>query len=294
VRQLRGGLHIRYVRTRELAEQIVRRHAGALADHAQRPTDPEAIHQARVATRRLRAALRVFKGALPAEAEPVKDELTWIARQLGAVRDLDVQIERLQTNAAQLDVAEAVVPHAVWLGTQRQQALSACAEALESARFASLGRNLEELTPGSLDEDEPVKEYAPRTLRQVAKKLRKRADALDRRSPDADFHQVRIRAKRLRYTCEFFEPLYDKSARKLIDACTDLQDLLGDQQDGIVATRRIHEAIQSAAAAWPAEAVLALGQVVQWEAEHRGDIRRRFKPTYAKVDRAWRRLRNAL
>jgi CHAD domain-containing protein len=142
--------------------------------------------------------------------------------------------------------------------------------------------------------DEPVEDFAARRLRQAAKKVRNRAKGLDRGSSNADFHQVRIAAKRLRYTCEFFEPLYAKRARKVIAACTELQDLLGDQQDGIVATRRIHEAIQTTAANWPAGTALALGQVVQWEADHRRAIRRRFKGTYREVTRAWRRLRESL
>jgi CHAD domain-containing protein len=145
-------------------------------------------------------------------------------------------------------------------------------------------------TPG----DGLLEDDAPWRLRRAFRQLRKRAEPLRVSSPPADFHQARIRAKRLRYTCEFFEPAYGKRARQLIASSTALQDLLGDHQDGIVNSQRIHEAIQTAAAEWPAETSLALGQVVQYEAQRGEQLRRHFKRTYAGVEADWQRLKRAL
>ena len=57
--------------------------------------DPEELHDMRVATRRLRAALSLFEGVLPVRAQVFRQELGWVAGLLGAVRDLDVQLENL-------------------------------------------------------------------------------------------------------------------------------------------------------------------------------------------------------
>src|SRR5690606_18087206 len=58
--------------------------------------DIEALHQMRVSTRRLRATIRVFDAILPPAMEHFRDELQWVGHELGAVRDLDVQIEGLE------------------------------------------------------------------------------------------------------------------------------------------------------------------------------------------------------
>jgi len=56
--------------------------------------DPEQLHQMRVSTRRARAALRVFDSVLPASLLEARDELPWVAQALGAVRDMDVLLDR--------------------------------------------------------------------------------------------------------------------------------------------------------------------------------------------------------
>ena len=77
--------------------------------------DPEGLHQMRVATRRLRAALRLFEQVVPTDAEALRAELKWLATSLGAVRDLDVQLESLRHTADGLHPApEALMPVVAW------------------------------------------------------------------------------------------------------------------------------------------------------------------------------------
>src|SRR6266699_3130798 len=99
--------------------------------------DPLHVHQMRVATRRMRAALRLFADVQPAEAGGLNDELNWIAGQLGAARDLDVQVRRLREAAAELGLSEVLVPYGAWLEEQRRRAQAELARAIESPRFAS-------------------------------------------------------------------------------------------------------------------------------------------------------------
>jgi triphosphatase len=282
--------------TGELALEVLRRNATAFAEHAPQSRgggDAEHVHQTRVATRRLRAALRVFRDVLPPEVGALKEDLSWIASLLGPVRDLDVQVRRLQSIAIELGVSQALMPYGAWLEEQRQRTQVAFAQAFESERFMTLTEHLRQVDALTVDspDDGPLKDQAPRRLRRPFRQLRKRADGLRPSSPLTDFHQARIRAKRLRYAVEFFETVYGKPARRLIKDATDLQDLLGEHQDGVVSTQRIHEAIQTIAATWPAETSLALGQVVQSEAQRGESLRRQFKPAYRDLRVAWRRLR---
>jgi triphosphatase len=285
--------------TGELALQVLRQHAAAFSAHASQAggdNDPEHVHQTRVATRRMRAAIRLFGDVLPPAAAGLNDELRWIASQLGPLRDLDVQASRLEENATCLGLADALTPYAAWLEAERRRALTAIASAFASQRFQALSQQLAELdswTPNP-ETDRPALEEGPQRLRRAYRRLRKKASSLDTDSPATEFHKARIRAKRLRYATEFFETLYGGPARRLVRRTVDLQDLLGAHQDGIVSNQRMREALQTAAEGWSAETALALGRVVQWEVERGTDLRRRFPATYREVKDAWKRLRRAL
>ena len=83
----------------EVAFAVLRRQFAEMRDHepgTRLGEDPEELHDMRVPTRRMRAAMKVFQGALPERAGWLREELRWVAHALGDVRDLDVQIERLQ------------------------------------------------------------------------------------------------------------------------------------------------------------------------------------------------------
>jgi triphosphatase len=293
------GAVTRPTTTGELALQVMRQQATLFAEEvpqAQLGADPEHVHDARVATRRLRAALRLFEDILPESSEGLDVELRWIAGYLGPVRDLDVQMKRLSAIAAELGLSDAVSPYAAWLDQQRERAQVSFDAAFQSDRFVGLTERLRQLNDLAPDElgDVPLEDDAPRRLRQTYGKFRTRADGLCPSSPAELFHRARIGAKRLRYAAEFFEPLYGKPARRVIVAATAVQDLLGDHQDGIVNTQRIEEAVRAAGAEWPPESTLALGQLIQWEANHGVKLRHQFNSAYRDVRSAWRRLRSKI
>ncbi len=103
--------------------------------------DPEDVHQARVATRRLRSDLRTFGPLLDAAwARPLSSELGWIAGLLGAVRDADVLLERLQAQSELLPKVDAVAAEDLLRGLERQQADATVAlhRAMSSARYTAL------------------------------------------------------------------------------------------------------------------------------------------------------------
>jgi triphosphatase len=282
--------------TGELAIHVLTQHAAIfleLAPDARSGHDPRAVHQMRVAARRLRAALRLFADLLPfPEASHLNRELQWIASQLGHVRDLDVQLRRHDEIAAELRLEDALAPFRAWLTEdQRRPAQAILEDALRSARYVELVQALRRAETWSPAIDARLADDAPRRLERAFKALASRAGRLDDDSPTGDFHQVRIRAKRLRYATEFFAPVYGKPAERLVKRLTALQDLLGDLQDGVVGEQRVHAVMEAAGAAWPADTLLALGQVLQLNAQRATQIRRAFRKAYADVTgKTWRRL----
>src|SRR5205085_1488500 len=99
----------------------------------------DAVHDMRVATRRLRAAISTFHEALPADFQRLRDELRWFGRVLGEVRDLDVHIQALhdeQWSAPDAgDGRQALIDK---LRSQRDGARSRLVDALNSHRFEAL------------------------------------------------------------------------------------------------------------------------------------------------------------
>ncbi|MEZ4501093.1 MAG: CHAD domain-containing protein [Dehalococcoidia bacterium] len=129
----------------EAARAALRGQLAALLTHepaARLGVDPEGVHQMRVATRRLRAGIRLFRDALPPDWSEARQELRWLAGALGVVRDLDVQLESLEAWArdAEADPEEhtarvEVVRH---LETRRTEARDALLAALDSPRYTAL------------------------------------------------------------------------------------------------------------------------------------------------------------
>jgi len=278
--------------TGDLAVLVLQRNTTALLEHApgaRAGADPHHVHQMRVATRRMRAALRLFADVLPSDADSLNDELKWFASQLGPVRDLDVQMQRMRTTASALGISEPLVAYAGWLEDQHHSARTRLADAFESRRFGALVQHLQRLDAWSIEDSLPVLVDAPRRLRRAYRQLRKYADAVGDRSSSAALHAVRIRGKRLRYTAEFFEESYGKRVIQLVERVVILQDLLGNLQDGIVSRHLIQEAVQSSSGASSAQTALALGQLVQFEAEREKEIRAAFPQAYKSVRQAFRR-----
>jgi CHAD domain-containing protein len=214
--------------------------------------DPEAVHQARVATRRLRSTLRTFRSLLEPEwTTRLRDELKWLADLLGAVRDADVLLERLQEHLAALPDADAKAGRRLLggLAERREADRERLLAAMGGPRYTTLLDDLvaaagaPQLLPGA---DRPAAEVMPPLVRKPWKKLRKTVRAAGPDPADEQLHQIRIRAKRARYAAEAVEPVIGKPAEKFADAAADLQDVLGDQHDAVVGEAWLREAAHGA------------------------------------------------
>ena len=125
----------------EVAFAILRRQFAAMRAHepgTRLGEDPEELHDMRVATRRMRAALKLFSAALPEQAGFYRNELKWVAGALGEVRDLDVQIEQLEgLSSEQEEDREAFGEVVKALRERRAEARERMLEALDSDRYDS-------------------------------------------------------------------------------------------------------------------------------------------------------------
>jgi CHAD domain-containing protein len=250
--------------------------------------DPEALHQMRVAIRRLRSDLRTFGPMLDsAWASALRDELRWIGDLLGPVRDLDVQILRLGERAPDLEADLA--PMIAGLKDRRERARQSLLQALRSDRYRSLLDRLVEAVhePAVLAEGAGASSgQAVRPLLDAAwKRLKRQEETLSAGADDADYHQVRIRAKRLRYAAEAVAPAMGKESeatKQLASRAADLQDLLGSLQDARIAV----EEIDRARAEHPDDARLAFaaGRLIEREAQLASAARKGHPG-------AWKRLR---
>ncbi len=206
--------------------------------------DPEPVHQMRVAVRRLRSALAVFR---PAIASPAVDrlvaDLKAFGTRLGPSRDWDVFMnETLRDVLAAVpdDARLSRLAHAA--ERRRHTAYLTLREFLAGPEFRQLGIDLAWLASAqSWQADLPPEaedvlqtgllSFAGSVLHRRHRKLLAAGDHIDDLDP-AGLHAVRLRAKRLRYTVEMFAALFPgKAPRRFLRRLSALQERLGELND---------------------------------------------------------------
>lgn len=216
----------------------------ALEDGVRRSDDPEFVHDMRVATRRMRSALRLLSGYYPTRrVKKLMRSLRWLARALGKVRDLDVLLADLHRRddpalGALIEAAQA----------KRAKALRKLNAALDSSDYAAL---ISRLTAFALDQNDPLVGLAPMPVevRHVLPVLLHQQLAMVRgfdslftedSTPDYEtFHALRIAFKQLRYATSDFLDLLGGSAEAFISEMKAVQDHLGRLNDVVVFANRL-------------------------------------------------------
>ena len=215
---------------------------------------PEGIHQMRVALRRLRSALAAFKDLLPVEdRRSMSDELKWLLDTLGAARNLDVfATDLLPAAKLKLRHHPGMDDLSAALESSRQTAYDRVKEAILSERHASgmlrLSRWFEACAWRDRPGTEPVKgvaapigKLAPHVLDRRWRQLRRRSKGFGGQTPH-ERHKLRIAAKKLRYSVELLEALFDRQEIEgFVKRLKRLQDNLGYNNDVRVAHQIIHD-----------------------------------------------------
>ncbi len=288
-----------------VALAVLRRHFSALLTKepgTRLGDDIEELHDMRVASRRLRAALSLFRDVLPPAALELRDELGWVGQQLGAVRDLDVQLEQLDGWLAEVpeEDRDALAALRELLEEQRAEARAAMLEALDSRRYEAFvsrfGRTLRarhsrRTGPSSL----PALAVAPDLIEGRWAPFRKGANRIGPASPAAEYHRLRIHCKRLRYALEFLGDLYPGAARPVIRRLVSLQDLLGLHQDADVAIERLRRLAGERGAELRPETIFAMGEIAERYRQNMAELRAEFPSTYGRMKgRSWKSFRKLI
>lgn len=271
--------------------------------------DPEELHAMRVAIRRLRSALDVFSDAFAPRRSTLEAELRWIAGELGAVRDLDVQLARATEAATWAEdrlghgAGTALASLYERIDSKRVAARARLGDALDTARWGALTRDVVALARvdlGALPPESrvsasaalaPLIEQRRRDARDAARTARQSGDA-------RDFHRLRVRVKRLRDAVEFTSVLYGKPARRYARKLVRLQDELGRIQDAEVGAAWLHDialADDHDTRPLPPEAVFAMGGLAERDRQESEALRTALRSPRRRLDgRAWDRLRTAM
>jgi CHAD domain-containing protein len=202
--------------------------------------DPEALHQMRVATRRIRAILRAVRPFLAPEwTEHVRQEVGWISSLLGEVRDWDVLLESFRENFHDISSEDPRAFQSILkeFEDQRSQARAGLLEALRSHRYLHLLNRLEDSLPHLPFQPTPL------TLEDLAQKaflkLQDFVQASHSLFPKPELHRTRILLKRARYAVELAKTRLEKRAKRFLKQAKRGQDLLGQHHDAMVAEQRL-------------------------------------------------------
>jgi CHAD domain-containing protein len=249
---------------------------------------PEDIHQARVATRRLRSDLRTFDAVLdPVWVSHVRLDLKWLGSALGEVRDADVLTGQLTSIPEEIGVR---------LAGQRAEAAERISEVLADDRYLLLLDHLHAATnrppfvssEGDIHPEDRADKVLPSLVGARWHALRRQVRKAGHDPSDGRLHRVRIKAKQLRYAAEAATPVMGMAAGRTAKAAEDLQTLLGEHHDAVTAESWLRERAKdgvSPAGAFEAGRMAAEQQRLQHKLRH--GWRRTWAPLAKPKRRRW-------
>jgi CHAD domain-containing protein len=230
------------------------------ADIDLRTDRPDAVHQVRVAARRLRSILAAYRSVLDREAtEPIRDELSWLGGEMSQARDDEVALGHLR-EMVRAEPAELVLgPVAARIQQADLKALMAGRKQSMATLTADRYLRLLDTLHGLLDDPpftptagDPAKPVLRAAVRTAGKRLRRRLATMHDADADAlepALHAVRIAAKRVRYATEVGTDVLGKPAKKLVKKAKRVQTVLGEVQDTTVTRAQCRQLGIAAAAA---------------------------------------------
>ncbi|MER5596258.1 CYTH and CHAD domain-containing protein [Streptomyces sp. NPDC002265] len=276
-----------------LAYVTAQRDALVALDPAVRQDAPDSVHRMRVATRRLRSALRSYGRILDRTVtDPIGEELKWLAGELGVDRDREVLTEHL--TAALDGLPRTLLSGPVrtrlrtWARARRGGSRRRLVGVLDSKRYLALLDTLDALVAAPPLRKAAAAEPGP-TLAKAVRKDFGRVGALVEaalglapgQDRDLALHEARKKAKRTRYAAETAVPALGDPASVLVKSMKTLQTGLGDHQDSVMARLTLREL--SAVAHAAGESSFTYGVLYGREEQRAADVERELPQTWKEI-----------
>lgn len=249
---------------------------------------PDAVHQLRVAARRLRSGLRVFRPLIDREwADRLRGELAWAASGLGVARDSEVLLDRLDEAIDALGEPDRSVARGIvdpFMQERVERGRREVEQTLASDRYAQLIIDLVDAATEPRWTDgarESCERALPPLARKAFRRLARDVKSLDESSTGADWHEARIAAKRARYAAEAIAPVFPERVGEFATGMSTITDILGTHQDAEVARQVLREVSEQATA----EQALTLGRVYQAQVTDQAHDRAAFAEAWPRVHR---------
>ena len=233
----------------------------------------------RIAVRRLRALVSCFKPLLiPSAFQLLSTELRWLQNSLGAARDWDVFVNETLAPLKMRVPGEGSLDDLIdQAKAQREAAYHAAHDCLDGPRYTRLLLQLQLwladgswIAPPRLGAPDPAaqaaRDFAASVLEKRARSLHKKGKKRKKMS-EAQYHEIRIASKKLRYAIEFFETLFSKSAVKAYRSrVTALQETLGSLNDAVVGHRLLDELELNTSKEDAQKLAVGVGMTMGWQA----------------------------
>jgi triphosphatase len=262
---------------------------------------PEALHRLRVTARRMRTILSLFRAHLPASVRNSGQTLKGLLDALGLVRDADIRLEAATSFRSSLPESErgGLDPLLQFLQSERVRARSTMLRALDARRardwLDTLPDQLAKTTPltaSAASRNVAALAVVPDLIRRRYRKLRKAARRLTAKSSMAEFHEVRVRAKKLRYALEVIAPTYAKPANRMLAALHTLQGKLGTQHDADVIAHYLTQLAGHPPANFSAATLFLMGRMAEQRARTAARLGKKAAGPWRSVrGKRWKALR---
>jgi CHAD domain-containing protein len=260
-----------------------------------RADEPDSVHQMRVTARRLRSTLQSFGQIIPrSQTSELIAGLKWLGVVLGGARDTEVLAARLDRNLRETPpelvlgpVLARVQGHFAPVHAAAREAALA---ALDSERYFALLDALDHLVDKprlAATAAQPASRVLPRearhAYRRTAKRMRRAQHARAGQDADVAYHEARKAAKRARYAGEAVSPAFGRPARRFTKQMKQVQTVLGDHQDAVVARGVDRELGVGAHLA--GENAFSYGLLYEREAERAGRLKQQANRVWARRSR---------
>jgi CHAD domain-containing protein len=247
-------------------------------------TEDDAIHQVRVSCRRLRSDLKLFRKLLAGDwAKDLRTELAWLAAGCGEARDLEVIAALVRDNATSEDDPDHLATVLTTLTVGLERAAARSADVVTSDRTGLLVDDLKTVAPAPglrAKASLPCAEVLPQFLDAARTTFNDAAGKLKPWTPDDDWHQVRLLAKRVRYAADTSASVLGDEAKEIAVLAARFQELLGQHQDHCAAADALNHLAKDAAGQADAELSFSLGRLIERHRAARKPLREEFLNLY--------------